>query len=252
MDSDDWLEDDAVTVLLELQLKHPDKFIAGSFFQAHTDGSNIVRHPFKARINTSGEHEALLSYEEVAAAMWGSIYSPSWGKLFRAGSGITFPEGIAYSEDAVFNLNYLYTTSGGCYTPKPVYNILNRSGSATHSRNIPLILTSQKAAYELMASNPGNTQVINEYLMLRAVSNMGISALLESGCRLTAEEVRMIRDTLRPYVRACLKSRKAGIVMKVRLMLGMYLPVRPAGMLNSVMMFLIKCLSKIKHAIIKS
>ena len=233
LDSDDWLEDDAVEVLLDAQTEHPDKLIAANYYRGMIDDVKRIA-------NDAGIQSCSLSIEEVAESFSGlwkkgfGMYSfhSLWAKIFRADicrKGIIFPEGIAYSEDAVFILDYIYETSGAFYINKPVMNILLRPGSATHLRNnheaMQKTLQSQKAAYEIMINHPKNSQRIRELLIISRSIEIGI--YLGKMLKGEADQTELIRA--RKYMRESsyefLTCRKISLKRKLPFICKVYFPL---------------------------
>ncbi|MBQ3396828.1 MAG: glycosyltransferase family 2 protein, partial [Synergistaceae bacterium] len=233
LDSDDWLEDDAVEVLLDAQIAHPDKLIAANYYRGMID--NVKRIA-----NDAGIQSCSLSIEEVAESFCGiwkkgfgmfSFHS-LWAKIFRADickKGIIFPEGIAYSEDAVFVLDYVHETGGAFYINKIVMNILIRSDSATHTtsvhENVLKNLQSQKAAYNLMINHPKNSQQIRKLLIISRSIEIGI--YLGKMLKGEADQTELIRA--REYMMESsyefLTCRKISLKRKLPFICKVYFPL---------------------------
>ena len=105
LDSDDWVEDDAVEVLLDMQMKHPDKLIAANFYFVNTDGSRYS-------VDNENVLTRILEIKEIAESYAGIQEKDSisvtfrgpCAKIFRADIlrlGIIFPEGVTCGEDTV-------------------------------------------------------------------------------------------------------------------------------------------------------
>ena len=233
LDSDDWLEDDAVEVLLDAQTEHPDKLIAANYYRGMIDDVKRIA-------NDAGIQSCSLSIEEVAESFSGlwkkgfGMYSfhSLWAKIFRADicrKGIIFPEGIAYSEDAVFILDYIYETSGAFYINKPVMNILLRPGSATHLRNnheaMQKTLQSQKAAYEIMINHPKNSQRIRELLIISR--SYKINTYLDRMLKGEGDnsQIRTARMYMKESAHELMSSKKVPAKKKLSFICKVYIPL---------------------------
>lgn len=134
LDSDDWLEDDAVEVLLEAQIEHPDKLIAANFYWIKNDS--------KRPIDNENVKSRLLTIEEVAESYAGIQEKDSitiglrnpFAKIFRADicrDKLSFPLGIPVGEDTIFVFDYVNIIGGVFYISKPLVNYLERPGSSS-------------------------------------------------------------------------------------------------------------------------
>ena len=173
LDSDDWLEDDAVEVLLDAQTAHPDKLIAANYYYITPDHVKRIASDESIQSCTLSIKEAAESH----CGIWKEGFDITCFrglciKIFRADicRMINFHEGMIYSEDALFVINYLYSTGGAFYISKPLMNIFLRPGSATRSMNDPETarrsIQSQIKSHEMTINHPKNTPEVRKLMLM--------------------------------------------------------------------------------------
>lgn len=153
LDSDDWLEDDAIETLLDAQSEHPDELICANYhWDVKLEGSTLLRYsnPYE---NMPSRYMSLKDIAETYGQIqdFGWLFHCAHAKLFRAPFSVRFPEGLIHSEDAVFFMRY-FMQSGkkAYYINKPVVNILQRDSSARYTSYEPRMLDTQTAAYKIL------------------------------------------------------------------------------------------------------
>lgn len=133
LDSDDWLELDAVETLVEkIDPEAPNSnLISGGLYDAFLVSSNIEK-----TIPTQ-DAETLLSSEEALMYMGTKSYQlvSSCYKLYSMSAinsnKLRFAADISHGEDGLFVFEYLKNVDKFVYFPQPLWNILNRPGSAS-------------------------------------------------------------------------------------------------------------------------
>ncbi|MBR4195675.1 MAG: glycosyltransferase family 2 protein [Synergistaceae bacterium] len=135
LDSDDWMEDDAIEILLDAQREHPGKLIAANFYGVKFEGgsANLTRHT-----GIENTESLSLSAEETLSAIYKLHFYFIHAKLYSLQilreSGLRFRKNIHYGEDSLFNFQYLLRIGGIFYCNRILWNILRRPGSAS---NVP-------------------------------------------------------------------------------------------------------------------
>lgn len=134
IDSDDWLETDAIEGLVELtDGKQVDMVIAGY---------NIVNDSESRCPCTDTRKTEILSRDEALTEMFRPKDYPYLGyvagKLYRAdiikSKSIRFDNELSYNEDRLFCVTYLCAvTNKVAYTTRPAYNYYQRKGSLMNS-----------------------------------------------------------------------------------------------------------------------
>lgn len=174
LDSDDWLELNAVEMLLNLAIKFPNKLICADryFVNENYDGNYI-----KKRQRAYKDLEVL--EKECAMNNIGSgLYNlqSSCYKLFSVqiikDNYLLFSEDISHGEDGLFVFQYLILTNGIVFTTEPYWNILERTGSATTSgynkKWLSIILSIEKMV-KLNDSQKINPKALNIYMVERLI-----------------------------------------------------------------------------------
>lgn len=163
LDSDDWLENNAVEDLLKLQQENLNKLVTVECYYAKYVDNECLRE--QQGINNDSislsKEDSLISIDKEYRLR------SSCFKLFKTSividKKIQFNEKVSYGEDGLFVFEYLHYTNGIIYVPVPLWNILERPDSATMSPYTSKWLT-WIDAIEIMIKNPKNSQNVKEYL----------------------------------------------------------------------------------------
>ena len=146
LDADDTLPERALEWQVKGLEEHPEADLAIGCFDTGDD-----------RLFTGGDMEGLLGMESVrehfsrhiASVYYGGIL----GKLYRTrlikDNGLVFPENIRWSEDMLFNLDYLKCCRNVCYVKRKVYYYDFRPKSVTDDYSVywkTQVLRMEKAA----------------------------------------------------------------------------------------------------------
>lgn len=132
LDSDDWLEYDAVENLLKWQKNNPQKLVSGGMYFAYSDENNAIRKDPQHK----NQNEEELTLEETLLRLDGNLgLVSSCYKLYKKeiieDKHLRFDTDIFHGEDGLFVFKYLHYTDGLYFNPKPLWVILERPGSAT-------------------------------------------------------------------------------------------------------------------------
>lgn len=149
LDSDDWLEANTIEYLLKLQSEHKKYFICASAYYAlfNSDNNIIKRRQKKPSENLLVDlNEAMNNIGTNKYNLRSACY-----KLFAKEriSNIRFDEEIYHGEDGLFVFRYLSNNKdllGLCFSTVPLWNVLDRPGSATKSSYNNKWLSSIKAS----------------------------------------------------------------------------------------------------------
>lgn len=154
LDSDDWLEPDALEKLLVLQKQYPECLVACDRYgvKCAENGEILERERIK-RTKTS----ALLSRTEALKMTGMDQYNnSSVNKLFQRNIiedyRIRFRPEISYGEDELFVFHYLLHVKGMFFTENAYWNVLERPGSATRNGFRRAFLTSLEEVDDMMTS----------------------------------------------------------------------------------------------------
>lgn len=164
LDSDDWLEDDAVEILTNLQEQNPLKLItSGKYFaKFHTDGKIYrVRQPAKMKPQVINDINELIGPNWGKADQQATHYKIFISDVIRE-KNIYFNESLINKEDGFFVFEYLHHVNGLVYVDAALWDWLDRPGSATSS-NSPKMTESAAEAFKLMMNYPGNTEQVKDF-----------------------------------------------------------------------------------------
>lgn len=152
LDSDDWLEFNAVEELLKAISEKENVLVCSECFYVEYKADVLVREQ-----QGTGNAEQFLGRDE-ALLMAGKVsqykLQSSCYKLFKrkvlVEKEIQFEKSIHYGEDGLFTFEYLLNMEGLVYIPIPLWNILDRPGSATKATYNPKMITSLIAVDKML------------------------------------------------------------------------------------------------------
>ena len=206
LDSDDWLEEDAVAYLLSLRAQYPEALVSACCYDVWPDGAGGFE---KKRADPPREPEVLDAHEallRVGDSSW-HLQSACY-KLFDARllGGLRFREGLHHGEDGLFVFEALLRCSAFVFSTEPKWDILERPGSASHTPYSSKWLTAIDAAEEMLALAPD--EEVADALMLNVIRRAKLvekHALLSGGSR---EDIRALRVVFRKYSGAFEKRKR--------------------------------------------
>ncbi len=135
LDSDDWLENDAVENLVSVALTHNSHLVCADRFFASIDKNGKIDREDQ----THGSGYKYVDVKDGLLNVGTGLYNlqSSCYKLYESSiikeHCIQFDENIYHGEDGLFVFEYMKYISGFIYIYKPLWNILERPGSATMS-----------------------------------------------------------------------------------------------------------------------
>lgn len=145
VDSDDWIEPEMYeTMIATAKEKNVDVVVCG-FCIFKDDGSYIGR---------SNACEGFFTPEQLHASIY-TVPNPldgvCWNKLFLREriENICFPVDIPRYEDTIYLFNCFLACGHGYKIKAPLYNVVERVGSATRSQNMDLEYSAIKGSYAL-------------------------------------------------------------------------------------------------------
>lgn len=137
LDSDDWLDKDAIEYLIYYQEKYKKYFITVNRQCIELDGKIL-----KEKNKIFNEEIKILDVEELLENFIENNYSVSSScyKLYSRDillkNEIRFKENIFHGEDGLFVFEYLFQVDKVLYSNKPLWNILERPDSASREKNL--------------------------------------------------------------------------------------------------------------------
>lgn len=144
VDGDDWLEREAVTILVDNYEKGV-LVTAGYYIDNHRTNQAVVKERRTKAI--VGEKEVVVSLFEKG------LFSPIWNKIYDLdvirNNNITFDEKMSLGEDIVFNLTYMSWCKGKiCNIDKPLYHYVRRNIESLDNKYCDRFDEIQKIIYE--------------------------------------------------------------------------------------------------------
>lgn len=215
LDSDDWLEDDAIEFLLDLQINNHNRLITAEF--------RTVKE--YVPVTSRETDDDILTLNSIDEALNLSVLQYIHSKLFRTDiirtNNIAFREGINYGEDAVFVFDCLHRTEGVIYSPRIIMSMLERSDSATGKPYEQRKLFQDYP--QLMIDHPDNTEAIIK--KLRAYhTEMFINELSNAlASKADTDTITYLRGKTKLYLNEYLNGKS--LTRKAAFYFKLYMPV---------------------------
>ena len=177
LDSDDWLENDAIESLLsEQNNNNADLVISECFFvEMDKEGILVKKQQGIGEVNEFVDADVILSYVGLSSKykLQSSCY-----KLFRLSiirsNSLRFNSQIHFGEDGLFTYCYLCNCSTVSYINKPLWNILDRPGSATKSSFSSKCISSIDAVNSMIEYRKVNKTIYRNLRALRGERAMWV------------------------------------------------------------------------------
>lgn len=174
LDSDDWLEKDAIEYLIYYQKKYKECFVTVNRQCIELDGQIL-----KEKNKLFNEQTKILKVEELLENFIENNYSVSsscyklYSREILLKNRIRFRENIFHGEDGLFVFEYLFQVDKVLYSNKPLWNILERPDSASRekkfNRKLFTVITAVEKMLELSEGNKNLEKKIKAYLVLRTI-----------------------------------------------------------------------------------
>ena len=174
LDSDDWLEINALETLIDFQIKYPDAFITVDRYFAYFNESEEI---YKIRQNEEMEDElldknsALKCFASHKFNLQSSCYKLYKRDLIEKYK-LLFNCYIYHGEDGLFVFQYINKEKQVYYNNAPLWNILSRENSATNSQYDSKWLTAMNAVEIMLNDKEIDKEVIydlKKYYVERAL-----------------------------------------------------------------------------------
>lgn len=224
LDSDDWLELNAVEMLVRNTKKYKEAFtICSRYIVNENDLTERINDDIRKTTEIIQNRKVLESFLYKYFYFQSSCYKLFNVDLIRSNE-IFFREDISHGEDGLFVFTYLQHISKVVSIPMPLWNILDRSDSASNSSFNSKKLTAIDAA-EAMLSFEISKKVHDEivkYLVTRA-ETMFLEACKDS-TRNNEEEISIIRRKLKIY-KEYLSLQNVSLKEKIRYIFFVLMPL---------------------------
>lgn len=133
LDSDDYLPRNATQLLVTRAESTCSDLVIAEYYRAC--GDTLSRHGFLRRTDVMDQTEFARELMDEPASFY---YGVLWNKLYRAdiirSQGIECSEELEWSEDFLFNLEYIRYAQRFCALQSPVYYYVKNPDSITHTR----------------------------------------------------------------------------------------------------------------------
>lgn len=143
VDSDDYLDENATRLLVEKQQETKADMVISHY--CHVNGGKITVHGFLARNDTMDKKQFALGLMDEPASFY---YGVMWNKLYRADliqkNDIICNENLGWSEDFLFNLEYIRYARRFASLRTPVYYYVYNENSIIHTKLDPVDIVKSK------------------------------------------------------------------------------------------------------------
>lgn len=211
LDSDDWLESNTVEYLINMAKKNKDYLIAVDCYFAYfnQDMSIYKEEAFKKPLAKElyGK-EALIATIDADFKMRSACYKIFDNNVIKENK-LSFDESISHGEDGLFVFMYLQCVKGFKYETKPLWNILERPGSATTSKYTHNRMTALDAVEKMKENNciEEVNRALDMYLVSRMLTVLH-SALETNRTEEIESDIKSIRIELKKKKNDYLKQTK--------------------------------------------
>lgn len=180
LDSDDWLEKNAVEILLKKKNENEDFLVAVDRYWV-TFGTDEKIIPFTNSNNRIVSSEEALKNVGTGKFNLQSACYKLYDKRVIINNSLRFKEYIHFGEDGLFVFEYLKCVKGISYYPLPLWNILDRPNSATHSAFNEKMFTSITGVEEMIKIETSETiqRALKLYLVQR--TETVLASIISSG-----------------------------------------------------------------------
>ena len=249
LDSDDWLEDDAVEALLDAQMNYPGKLPVGGIYNINVNGKDLVR---TVRSKTPSK---AMNIEDSIYSLFAFTLANAPAKLFKTEiirtNNLKYSSYYHYGEDRIFLFSYLQKTNGIALVGKPVINVLLRDGSAIHipydKRKIfDADGTFHDHAQAMIdnADTPACKDIFKVHHAVQMMQELGMG--VKSG--ISGGKFRALQGKAKTYAKYFLSSKRIALIRKVDFLCGAYLPVPLARLAMLAVRFVNDTIKAVKHS----
>lgn len=172
LDSDDWLEKDAIEYLICHQEKYKECFINVNRQCIELDGKVLKEKNkvFNEKIKILDTEKFLENFIENNYSVSSSCYK-LYSREVLLKNRLRFREDIFHGEDGLFVFEYLLKVDKVLYSNKPLWNILERPDSASREKKFDRkLFTAITAVEKMLELSRGNKELeskMKAYLVLR-------------------------------------------------------------------------------------
>ena len=171
LDSDDYLDHDAVAGLLEAQRASGAEVVVGSYLYTYEDREDVDSCSFLQDVTLS-------TWDAMEALAGGKLQNFAWGKLIRAdiAKKHLFPEGKLF-EDTFWTHHVFHECSSVCVLPRSIIHYRQRSSSISYSYTIKRLDVLEGWSERLRFFEESYPELVPVYLKQLVSSILGIAWL---------------------------------------------------------------------------
>ena len=256
LDSDDWLEDNALEVFLEAQMKYPDKVIASVAYMVELCAEHNAL--YRTQPNKFPSPQIFSSVEEVFSTFFSSQHINYFFtvalKIFSSNvireHNIMFPNNIHYGEDQLFMLEYMLQMNGMILLNTPLVNVLYRPDSAEHiTYNERRIFVDGKLVdFAQMMIDMAKTPELKKLLKFNHARLMRFELLTALRRKASTDRINKVREKMRIYLHEYITSKYISFARKVKFLYLAYMPIPLAKFSMLLLNILHKSINIVKHS----
>ena len=207
LDSDDWLEKNAVDYLLNLQKEYQECLISASAYYVKIINNDIEKTLQKqpSPLVKVSQRDALMNIGTAKYNLRSSCYKLFCSKYLK---GMHFNESYYHGEDGLFVFEYLMKCPGLVFVTEPLWNILERPGSATNSPYNSKWLTAVDAAEQMLQYNFDSE--LKDVLIMNVIDRTEVveKTAIRSG-KVSEEELLYLKNKLSEYKKAFFSKKRS-------------------------------------------
>lgn len=199
LDADDWLEETAVERLLEHTSAESNRLICCErYYVRQTDDGFVKKNESDGAGDiVLGRPEALRYIGIDSRFKFSSACYRLYDMRVIRENHLTFSESIHYGEDSLFVFQYLCLIDGVSYFSEPLWNILDRPGSATKTAYNRKLLTGIHAVDLMLEEKNIDRETQRNLLYLKSVRAMFVQMVALRTEGVPVEDIKYVRGILR-------------------------------------------------------
>lgn len=240
LDSDDWLESNAVETLLNESIENVDVLVMCDRFWTKFDSNNKIKkiYPGKGKSKeTMAAQEALLDVGRGKFNLQSACYKLFDSKIIEKYS-LTFDETLHFGEDGLFVFSYLKRVDSIVYTPLPLWDILEREGSATKSDFNEKMMTTPNSVKKMLEFNDNSSELICvlKIYMIQRLETV-LNCVIQTDYKKHFREIKLLRREISFYYNE-LDTDCFSVLEKYKVYKYTMLPLNVVYILNKIEFFL--------------
>ena len=202
LDADDWLEEVAVERLLAYTSAECNRLVCCErYYVRQTEDGFTRKNESDCSGNIVLDRTEALHYMGIESRF---KFSSACYRLYNVRmireNHLTFDESIHYGEDSLFVFRYLCMSDGVSYFSEPLWNILDRPGSATKTAYNQKLLTGIHAVDLMLEEKSIDRETRRNLLHLKSVRAMFVQMVALRTEGVPVKDIKYVRGILRQNV----------------------------------------------------